>query len=153
MDVLDKMVNISVHQGLLGQLWGSTRSKFEYPLVHSLISVDPATWDNSAARESRNPLAGSAVPSGTRSSLATRPSRGGPIGYWVMLWWVLSRWIRLLSTIHGTHLFCITWCDTAVRTQYVLPVTLPVSLLTQTSFHHTFCTVHTVHTVCSPSLL
>ena len=43
--------------------------------------------------------------------------------------------------------------DTAVRTQYVLPVTSPVSLLTQTSFHHTFCTVHTVHTVCSPSLL
>ena len=55
MDVLDKMVNISVHQGLL--VWGSTRSKFEYPLVRSLISIDPATWDNSAARESRNPLA------------------------------------------------------------------------------------------------
>ena len=45
------------------------------------------------------------------------------------------------------------FCDTAVRTQYVLPVTSPVSLLTQTSFYHTFCTVHTVHTVCSPSLL
>ena len=44
-------------------------------------------------------------------------------------------------------------CDTTVRTKYVLPVTSPVSLLTQTSFHHTFCTVHTVHTVCSPSLL
>ena len=54
--------------------------------------------------------------------------------------------------------YCPRWviverCDTAVRTQYVLPVTSPVSLLTQTSFHHTFCTVHTVHTVCSPSLL
>ena len=44
-------------------------------------------------------------------------------------------------------------CDTAVRTKYVLHVTSLVSLLTQTSFHHTFCTVHTVHTVCSPSLL
>ena len=44
-------------------------------------------------------------------------------------------------------------CDTAVRTQYVLPVTSPVSLLTQTSFHHTFCTVHTVHPVCSPLTL
>ena len=43
--------------------------------------------------------------------------------------------------------------DTAVRTQYVLHVTSPVSLLTQTSFHHTFCTVHTVHTVCSLTLL
>ena len=69
MDVLDKMVNISVHQGLLGQLWGFTRSKFEYPLVRSLISIDPATWDNSAARESRDPLAGSALPSGTMSRL------------------------------------------------------------------------------------
>ena len=44
-------------------------------------------------------------------------------------------------------------CDTAVRTQYVLNVTSPVSLLTQTSFHHTFCTVHTVHPVCSLTLL
>ena len=26
------------------------------------------------------------------------------------------------------------YCDTAVRTEYVLPVTSPVSLLTQTSF-------------------
>ena len=34
--------------------------------------------------------------------------------------------------------------------QYVLHVTSPVSLPTQTSFHHTFCTVHTVHPVCSP---
>jgi len=41
-----------------------------------------------------------------------------------------------------------SFCDTAVRTQYVLHVTSPVSLLTQI-FHHTFCTVHTVHTVCS----
>jgi len=39
-------------------------------------------------------------------------------------------------------------CDTAVRTQYVLHATSPVSHLTQI-FHHTFCTVHTVHTVCS----
>ena len=39
-------------------------------------------------------------------------------------------------------------CDTAVRTEYVLPVTSPVSLLTQT-----FCTVHTVHIVCSPFTL
>ena len=108
MDVLDKMVNISVHQGLLDQLWGSTRSKFEYPLVRSLISVNPATWDDAAARESRNTLAGSAVPSSARSGLATRPSRGGPIRDWVMSWWVLSRWIRLLSTIHGTHLLRIT---------------------------------------------
>ena len=44
-------------------------------------------------------------------------------------------------------------CDTAVRTEYVLPVTSPVSLLTQTYFHHTFCTVHTVHIVCSPFTL
>ena len=44
-------------------------------------------------------------------------------------------------------------CDTAVRTQYVLHVTSPVSLLTQISFHHTFCIVHTVHPVCSPLTL
>ena len=47
----------------------------------------------------------------------------------------------------------LDFCDTAVRTKYVLHVTSPVSLLTQTSFHHTFCTVHTVHTVCSLTLL
>jgi hypothetical protein len=36
---------------------------------------------------------------------------------------------------------CPDWqrCDTAVRTEYVLPVTSPVSLLTQTSF-----TIHSV---------
>ena len=43
-----------------------------------------------------------------------------------------------------------------VTPQYVLStyyMSLPVSLLTQTSFHHTFCTVHTVHPVCSPLTL
>ena len=44
-------------------------------------------------------------------------------------------------------------CDTAVRTQYVLHVTSPVSLLSQTSFLHTFCTVHTVHSVYPLTLL
>ncbi len=33
-----------------------------------------------------------------------------------------------------TDLEQAAWCDTAVRTEYVLPVTSPVSLLTQTSF-------------------
>ena len=68
--------------------------------------------------------------------------------------------LRMVATARYLHLksqelheALMEACDTAVRTQYVLPVTSPVSLLTQTSFHHTFCTVHTVHTVCSPSLL
>ena len=52
-----------------------------------------------------------------------------------------------------THDELMSKCDTAVRTQYVLHVTSPVSLLTQTSFHHTFCTVHTVYPVCSPLTL
>ena len=59
------------------------------------------------------------------------------------------------NTIHITHRITnfTHICDTAVRTKYVLPVTSPVSHLTQTSFHHTFCTVHTVHSVCSHLIL
>jgi len=41
-------------------------------------------------------------------------------------------------------------CDTAIRTQYVVPVTSSVSYLTQTYIFHLTQTVHTVHSVCSP---
>ena len=43
-------------------------------------------------------------------------------------------------------------CDTAIRTEYVLPVTSPVSLLTQTSFHHTFCTKQNIQCTLSSLL-
>ena len=42
--------------------------------------------------------------------------------------------LKLHRKLSAIYFSC---CDTAVRTQYVLPVTSPVSLLTQTSFHHT----------------
>ena len=65
---------------------------------------------------------------------------------------MIAFWVRSKFRVMGPCRYCIcgepvdclgdhvlSCCDTAVRTQ--------------TSFHHTFCTVHTVHTVCSSSLL
>jgi hypothetical protein len=71
MDVLDKMVNLGVHQSRLSQLWDLTRTKLEYPLVCGVPRIDPATWNYSATRESRNILARSALPSSAMSSLTT----------------------------------------------------------------------------------
>ena len=69
MDVLDKIVNLSVHQSRFSQLWDLTRTKLEYPLVRGVPGIDPATWNYSATRESRNILVRSALPFSAVSSL------------------------------------------------------------------------------------
>ena len=49
MDVLNKVVNLSVHQSRLSQLWDLSRAKLEYPLVCAyqrvcgVPRIDPAT--------------------------------------------------------------------------------------------------------------
>jgi len=71
MYVLNKMVNFSFHQSRLSQLWDLIRTKLEYPLVRSVPRIDPAIWNYSAARESRNILTRSALPFHAMSSLTT----------------------------------------------------------------------------------
>jgi hypothetical protein len=43
MDVLNKVVNLSVHQSRPCQPWDLTRTKLEYPLVRGVPRIDPAT--------------------------------------------------------------------------------------------------------------
>ncbi len=76
MDVLNKMVNLSVHQSRLSQPWDLTRTKLEYPLVRGVPRIDPTSWDYPATRESWNILTGSTLPLGAMSSLTTRASEG-----------------------------------------------------------------------------
>ena len=62
-------------------------------------------------------------------------------------------WAHSSTLTHCAYMFWLSerspigagYCDTSVRTEYVLPVTSPVSHLTQTSFN----TVHTVNSVWS----
>ena len=90
MDVLDQMVNLA-------------RTKLEYTSVWGVPGINPANRDNPTTWECRNTLVGSALPSCAMTSLTTRPSQE-----WTLGWWILSRWINILSTIHGSHLLCVS---------------------------------------------
>ena len=71
MDVLNKVVNLSVHQSRLSQPWDLTRTKLEYPLVRGVPRINPVTGNYSATWKSRNILARSALPFSAMSSLTT----------------------------------------------------------------------------------